>query len=289
MGVPMRSKVLAVLAASGLVLVLLAVPAPAAAAVTAAAEYGASTRVESTPNSTLRYAITLTRAGTFSRLVLPLPHAAGKSGLSIHATNIRGGKLESVRGGFVLRTAAPYGMPAGTRLWVMINGIRTPPAGPAAVTVTALSTSNTVLARGATPALTFTRAQPCPSGWPRDYVAAENRLPGTTAWRLDSAAYSPGAAAGFVSQTSARCGDTVTFRVTSSDYQLAVSIYRMGYYGGAGARLVWASRTAVRGFAQPAVQRVTLDPLGRQINMPTARNWTQSFSVRLDGAFRPGA
>src|SRR4051794_8553460 len=122
----MRAKVLALIAASGLVLAPLAVVGPAEGALTAGASYAASTRVESTPNQTLKYAITLTRGGRFSRLVLPLPPSAGKSGLSIRASNIRGAKLESVSGGFVLRATAPYAMSAGRRLWVMINGIRTP-------------------------------------------------------------------------------------------------------------------------------------------------------------------
>jgi hypothetical protein len=284
----MRAKVLALLVVSGLVLVSLVVVGPAEGAVTAGATYWASTRVASTPDQTLKYAITLIHGGTFSRLVLPLPVNAGKSGLSIRASNIRGAELESVKGGFVVRARAPYAMSAGTRLWVMINGVTTPPASSVAVTITALSTGNAVLARGTTRALTFTAARPCPSAWPRDYVTSENRLPGTTAWRLASTAYDSKAAAGFVSRTSARCGDVVTFRVSSSDYHVGVSIYRMGYYGGTGARLVWASQTAIRGFAQPAAQMVKLDPQGRQINMPTARNWTQTFSVRIDGAFRPG-
>jgi hypothetical protein len=152
----MRAEVLALFAASGLVLDPLAVAAPAEGAVSAGAAYSASTRVESTPNQTLRYAISLTRSGTFW-LVLPLPPYAGTSGLSIHAINIRGAKLESVRGGLVLRAKAPYAVSAGRRLWVMINGIQTPPASTPAVTITALSTGNAVRARGTTPALTFIR------------------------------------------------------------------------------------------------------------------------------------
>jgi hypothetical protein len=119
-------------------------------------------------------------------------------------------------------------------------------------------------------------------------VTTENDSPGTTGWPLAVSAYDPAAAAGFVSRTSAACGDTITFRVTSSDYHLGVSIYRMGYYGGAGARLVWASQSAVRGIGQRPAQMVGLDPQGRQIDMPTARNWIQTFSVRIDGTFPPG-
>ena len=282
----MLRRALAALTAVGLILLLLAAPPSAQAAISPHATYAASTRVALTPDQTLRYAITLTRSGTFSRLVLPLPANASKGGSSIRSSNIRSTVLESVRGGFVLRTTTPYAMSAGTTLWVMINGIRTPPPSTSSVTVTALSTSNIALARGTTPSLTFTDVAPCLSAWPHDFVTTENALAGTTAWRLSS--YDSAAASGFVSRTSARCGDTVTLRVTSNDYRLAVSIYRMGYYGGAGGRLVWASRTAVRGFAQPAMQMVALDSQGRQINMPTGRNWSATFSVRVDGRFAPG-
>ena len=252
------------------------------------ATYSVSTRVSTTPNQTITYAITLTRGGTFSRLVLPLPAYAGKSGTSIGASNIRAGKLESVRGGFVFRTVTPYYMAAGTRVWVMINGIQTPPASTVSVLITALATNNTMLAQGMTPALSFNAAKPCPTTWPRDYVAADNALSGTTSWRLPTSSYNNTVASGFASQTSAKCGDTVTFRVTSSEYQLAVVIYRMGYYGGTGGRAVWASRSAIRGFTQPTMQMVKHDTQGREINMPTGQNWIQSFSVRIDGYFPPG-
>ena len=284
----MRSRILAVLTIVGLFSVSMVIARPVAGAISANAVYAASTKVASTPNQTLRYSITLTRSGTFSRLVLPLPANASKSGLSIRASNIRNATLQSVTGGFVLRTTTPYYMSAGKLLWVMINGIRTPPASTVAVTVSALSSSSTVLARGTTPALTFTAPAPCPTVWPGTIVASENTRVGSTGWRLSSTAFDPAVAAGFVSQTSAKCGDTVTFRVTSNDYALAVDIYRMGYYGGTGARRTWYARTPIRGFPQKAMPIVKLDSQGREINMPTGRSWIQTFSVRIDGSFRPG-
>jgi hypothetical protein len=284
----MRGKVLTALAVAVLFPMSLAIAPPAVGAINPSPAYVPSTRVELTPEQTLRYAITLTGSGTFSRLVLPLPAGASKVGVSIPASNIRSARLDSVRGGFHLRAATPYRIAAGTRLWVMINGIRTPPASTPAVTIIALSTSGTVLARGVTPAVTFTAPRACPSAWPRNHVTTENNLAGTTAWRLASTAYDQKVAAGFASHTSAKCGDTVAFRVTSNDYQLAVAIYRMGYYRGAGARLVWAAATAVRAFAQPATEMVQLDAQGQTINMPTGRKWRQTFAVRIDGTFRPG-
>jgi N,N-dimethylformamidase beta subunit-like protein len=284
-----RNKTLMVLSTVALFFFCTGVTLPAvAAAVAPSAGFAASTKVESTPDQTFMYAITITRSGTFSRLVLPLPAYASKSGRSVSASNITNRSLESVRGGYVLRTTKPFAVSAGKRLWVMINGLRTPPASTTAVTITALSTGNAVLAKGTAPALTFSAVTPCPAVWPQNYVATENRLAGTTAWRLSATAYDSTVASGFASQTSAKCGDTVTLRVTSNDYQLAVTVYRMGYYGGAGARAVWASRTAIRGFGQPAMEMVKTDPQGRTISMPTGRKWTHTFSVRIDGNFRPG-
>jgi hypothetical protein len=250
------------------------------------ATYAASTQVSATPNSTLRYSITMTRTGTLSRLVLPLPPYAGTSGQSIAATNLRGAVLDRVRGGFVLRLTAPYVVAAGTTAWVMINGITTPPASTVAVPITALATNGTVMGSGTTPGLRFYAAPKCPSSWPPDHVATENALPGTTAWRLST--YSTSAATGYLSHTSARCGDTVTVRASAAGYQLAVTVYRMGYYGGRGARAVWASRTAVRGFSQPTPSFVARDEQGRTVNMPTARNWAPTLSIRIDGSYRPG-
>jgi hypothetical protein len=49
--------------------------------------------------------------------VLPLPPYAGTSGLSIHASNIRGAKLEIVRGGFVLRAIVAVDNGTGGRVF----------------------------------------------------------------------------------------------------------------------------------------------------------------------------
>ena len=139
--------------------------APAVAAVSASPAYRVSSKVSGSPNQTLTYEITLTRTGTFSHLVLALPAYAGTSGLQIGAGNLRGGRLERITGGFIYRAGAPYGIAAGTRLWVMVNGITVPPAGTYSVKITAYATDGTVLAGGTTPGLQFLAAKPCPASW----------------------------------------------------------------------------------------------------------------------------
>jgi hypothetical protein len=258
----------------------------AQAAVTASPAYRASLRVSGSPNQTLTYEITLTRSGTFSHLVLSLPANAGTSGAQIGASNLRSAGLQRVPGGFVYRTSAPYGIAAGARLWVMVNGITLPPAGTYPVQITAYAANGTVLASGTTPGQRFVAAKPCPTAWSNDYVATENALAGSTAWRLGS--YDGAVAAAYASQTSAKCGDKVTLHTTSSSLKLSVVAYRMGYYGGAGARGVLATSSYVRGYGQPAPLMIRTDAQGRTIDMPTARNWSQSFSFRIDGSFTPG-
>jgi hypothetical protein len=262
------------------------IPSPASAAVSANPAYKASLRVSSSPNQTLTYEITLTKTGTFSHLVLALPANAGTSGFQIGASNLRGGKLERVTGGFVYRTDAPYNIAAGTRLWVMVNGITVPPAGTYSVRITAYATNGTVLAAGTTAGLQFLAAKPCPTSWSNGYIATENALTGSTAWRLG--VYDNAAASAFASQTSAKCGDTVTLRINSSAIKVSVVAYRMGYYGGAGSRGVLATSNFIRGYGQPVPLMIKTDAQGREINMPTARNWSQSVSLRIDGSFTPG-
>jgi hypothetical protein len=69
-------------------------------------------------------------------------------------------------------------------------------------------------------------------------IAAENALTGTPKSQWDVSGSGSANIQGFATDISVNCGDTVHFKVdtTASTYQL--DIYRMGYYGGLGARLI---------------------------------------------------
>ncbi len=98
-------------------------------------------------------------------------------------------------------------------------------------TVTA---TNAAGSNGASSAFTSSvTAQPLPS----NPVTAENALPGSTAWESPDATGS--AIEGYTSQISSAPGDTVSFHVsTSPAANYRVEIYRLGWYGGDGARLI---------------------------------------------------
>jgi hypothetical protein len=105
------------------------------------------------------------------------------------------------------------------------------------------------------------------------WVLAQNRLKGTTAWRIP-AAVPVGAIEGFANENYARAGERVGFYVSTSARTYHVDAYRMGWYQGKGAHLVWSSR-ALRGQRQPAC-RFTAG-----INLVSCANWHRSFNVVL--------
>ena len=79
-------------------------------------------------------------------------------------------------------------------------------------------------------------------------IIAENVKPGHLWWV--TTAQAAGDIEGYVSQVSAVVGDTVTLHVSTRASSFHVEAYRMGYYGGIGARLVWQS-PEVPGVRQP--------------------------------------
>ena len=119
-----------------------------------------------------------------------------------------------------------------------------------------------------------------PYGVEASWVIAENKLPGTTDWQIRDEPRS-GSIAGFSNVTYAAVGDKVTLYVSSTAPRFHVEAYRMGYYGGRGARLVWRSSDAT-GVVQPAC------PLTPVINMVSCDNWKPSLTFLLTSAFLSG-
>jgi hypothetical protein len=111
------------------------------------------------------------------------------------------------------------------------------------------------------------------------WVVAENKRPGTEAWRIPAG--TPPNIAGFASSTYAGPGDKVTLYVSTNAARFRVEAYRMGYYQGKGARLVWQSKE-VPGRQQPAC------PLTAGVNMVSCDNWAPTLRFRVTSAFVQG-
>src|SRR6266511_1195053 len=113
-------------------------------------------------------------------------------------------------------------------------------------------------------------------GW----VAAENRRPGSTAWRISVRGPSH-AIEGYADRVSASAGDVVTLYVSTTARWWHIEAYRMGWYGGARGRLLWRSgRVRGRRQADPSLWPGT--------NMVQAR-WVPSLTFRVGDRWPPGA
>jgi hypothetical protein len=110
------------------------------------------------------------------------------------------------------------------------------------------------------------------------WVIAENKRRGTTAWRIR---HPMGSIAGFANRSYARQGQRVTLYVTTAAATFRAEAFRMGYYQGTGARLVWQSGH-IPGKVQPAC------PVTTAINMVTCDNWQRSVTFTVSAAFVQG-
>src|ERR1019366_2558832 len=123
---------------------------------------------------------------------------------------------------------------------------------------------------------TVTRAGPY--GREASWVIDENKRPGTTAWKIRGAR---GSIAGFAGLTYAGTGQQVRLFVSTAASTLRAEAFRMGYYQGKGARLIWQSAD-VAGRLQPAC------PVTAGINMVSCDTWKPSLSFTVTPAFVPG-
>ena len=110
-------------------------------------------------------------------------------------------------------------------------------------------------------------------------ILAENAKTGHAWWVTTP--QNAGDIEGFASPVSATVGDHVTLFVSTKAPQFHVEAYRMGYYQGIGARLVWQS-AEVAGIRQPPPALVS----------PTNTiecQWTPSLTVTIGPTWPPGA
>lgn len=154
-------------------------------------------------------------------------------------------------------------------------------AGTTTTTTTATTTTTTTPSSSTT---TTTTPKPKtylgPDGVVSSAIVAENRLTGTSAWRI-GANVSSTAVQGFANFTAAAQGQDVKFYVTTQAPSFRAVAFRMGWYQGLGARQVWASPVE-SGVSQPACS------VAPTTNMVSCANWSVSFVMPITSAFTPG-
>jgi hypothetical protein len=112
-----------------------------------------------------------------------------------------------------------------------------------------------------------------------NWVTVENRLPGTSGWRITRAG-SPDAIQGWADHVSAARGERVRLYVSTTARRFRVAAYRMGWYGGRGGRLVWRSGP-LAGRRQPPPARTP------GTNM-VETHWRASLTFTVGPAWPPG-
>jgi hypothetical protein len=227
---------------------------------------------------------------------VPSSMTSGAQNLVVVSTlsGLQGDEVTLVPGGLKLTLNANQTINSGTQIHVTISGLATPPAGTTTSTVRIFNSTSTTGTPLITTADSFTTVAPqtCrTTGWPQDYIQTENAKTGATDWDLSNGK-TAGNLAAYAEKTSAVCGDKVYIRVNDlGDAPLKISAYRMGYYGGAGARLIWSTSSGpwLLGVPQsPSAQKVTTDSNGKTVNMFTASNWNRSFGLQIDEKWVPG-
>jgi hypothetical protein len=126
-------------------------------------------------------------------------------------------------------------------------------------------------------------AKPAGSSW----VAAENARPGTPGWAITKPANGRGLA-GWAGASSVSPGTAVKVYVSTTAPTFTVHALRIGWYAGAGAREVWASRP-VPGVVQPpavtdAGTRAVSAPWAPSLTVPTTGWPAGDYLLRLDAS-----
>jgi hypothetical protein len=121
---------------------------------------------------------------------------------------------------------------------------------------------------------------------PGKIISAENALPGTTAWLIPGASYSIQIQA-YASATSVNPGQELTFYVSTqhSGTPYTVQIYRLGWYGGAGGRLLLERQKIgqAQGYYDPATHMLVSchSCIYYSTTHLIEANWQPSFSITI--------
>lgn len=234
--------------------------------------------VEQTGATQLTWTLQLPPAPGYADLSLDVPAELAGAPASTSVTGIDpNGSFTRTAGG--LDYHAPTSTPATSPVTVTVTA--TWPNQPAAVrdiplAVSAGDGAGTTWASGTTRTPASLQPASCGAFRSRGWVTTENALPADPEWQIGNVTYD--APTGWAGAASAQCGDSVALHVSSRRaYQ--VIAFRMGWYGGAGARMVWESNL------RPAVSQPSAT-LGATNTVEAP--WTPTDTIQVGTGWVPG-
>lgn len=114
----------------------------------------------------------------------------------------------------------------------------------------------------------------------KGWIAEENALPGTTDWMIPDDRAMWLKIEGFLDTTSIDVGGSTVLKTSTRAKTWTVSAYRIGWYGGSGARLIWKSEPQP-GVNQPKAQQVAA-------TKTWSAPWAPSLTITTDATWPPG-
>ncbi len=118
-----------------------------------------------------------------------------------------------------------------------------------------------------------------PDGVEASWVIAQNKLPGTTAWKITTPQTGTGIE-GYTSRPQVHAGQSMEIYVSTSSPTYVIYAYRMGYYQGKGGRLIWRS-PELKGAVQPGCTESA--PL-----YMVQCNWSSAITIKVNSQWVQG-
>ncbi len=112
-------------------------------------------------------------------------------------------------------------------------------------------------------------------------IQVENNKPGTPGWNDFSANLTPDALSGFGSKISVNAGDALDLYVTTTAPSFTIDVFRTGYYGGVGARLI----TSLGSFTGLHQAIPVPDPV---TGMISCTGWTKTTTMTIPATWVTG-
>ena len=234
---------------------------------------------------TLTYRAPLNRSGTLTHIVMTVP-----TGTTLGALRSSSGTVSYYRPNQIIwRPAKPLVLSAGVNLVIPVFGLTWGRQGTYPLWLIAATSNGTVLTYATGNLTLVNRTQQCLASYGSSYIQEENAKAGTPGWQIAGASFDSAKLSAYSGKDSYTCGELVYLRVNANASAfINVEVYRMGYYGGIGARKIWSTEGSALGGKQPAPVIVQGTNPARPQNMVDASNWALNLGIRVDGNYTPG-
>ena len=234
---------------------------------------------------TLTYRAKVTRSGTLTHIVMTVP-----PGTSLGKLRSSSGTVAYYRPNQIIwRPAKPIAVSAGANLVIPVTGLTWRQPGTYNLWLVASTVDGTILSYATGSMTLVERTTPCMASFGNSYIQEENAKAGTPGWQIDPSTFDATKLAAYAGKDSYTCGEIVYLRVHAAVSNFVTAqVYRMGFYGGVGARMIWSTEGSALGGKQPPAVLVQGSNTVQPMNMVDASGWNLTLGIRVDGSYTPG-